>query len=472
MEQKRKNKDIFVLCISILLIIMVVAMSFFNPKVSEPKNKLTNDIEKLQLLSSAEKDISLDNQQDNPNKDNPITKENLEKKENVTKKESVTKKEEKKKNEKNDNNNEQSGGKPSEENQEYQDLAEDAYAESTLEIKNLIEEIGINDEEQIIYAKAITGAGKETLLQAINGIYSIYLSTQGTTIVQIKYKDNEGKIQTYIKKITYKRPEGSTPQKKQPIIHTNLTDQAVYTNNPLNFDIWVTNYRGKELAYNNMEVTINGSPANYVGEMGRQTYRVTLNTGANTIKIKVTDTYQYTVTKTYTVYYKSGKGKIKISLEAGVIGKKYLIKPTTMEIESGTSLAYTIVQFLENYGYDYIYSGSLDDGFYLSKVSKKNMIKGYKIPGSLIKKIEEDGLIFDKDNYENLNGLGEFDFCQGSGWMYSINGVYASYGLDKAYVQDGDTVRIRFTLAYGKDIGGFSVTGGSYGTLKDYGREW
>ena len=100
------------------------------------------------------------------------------------------------------------------------------------------------------------------------------------------------------------------------------------------------------------------------------------------------------------------------------------------------------------------------------------MIKGYKIPGSLIKKIEEDGLIFDKDNYENLNGLGEFDFCQGSGWMYSINGVYASYGLDKAYVQDGDTVRIRFTLAYGKDIGGFSVTGGSYGTLKDYGREW
>ena len=71
-----------------------------------------------------------------------------------------------------------------------------------------------------------------------------------------------------------------------------------------------------------------------------------------------------------------------------------------------------------------------------------------------------------------MDELGEFDFSQGSGWMYSINGIYSSYGLSKAHAQDGDIVRIRFTLAYGKDIGGYKAMGETYGQTKDYGKEW
>ena len=83
-----------------------------------------------------------------------------------------------------------------------------------------------------------------------------------------------------------------------------------------------------------------------------------------------------------------------------------------------------------------------------------------------------DRLLFDENGFESLDDLGEFDFCQGSGWMYSINGLYSSYGFNKAYVQDGDTVRIRFTLAYGKDIGGYETMAGTYGVLDSYGKEW
>ena len=39
-------------------------------------------------------------------------------------------------------------------------------------------------------------------------------------------------------------------------------------------------------------------------------------------------------------------------------------------------------------------------------------------------------------------------------------------------MQDGDEVRIRFTLAYGKDIGGFQAANMAYGKLEDYGKEW
>lgn len=296
------------------------------------------------------------------------------------------------------------------------------------------------------------------------------LSTQGATIIQIKYTDDDGNVKTFTKKITYKRPEGSTPEKKRPVINTNLKDQATYSNQTINFDVWVTNYRGKPLSYNNMEVTVNGRTADYVGEMDRQTYRVKLQTGANEIRIKVTDSYQYTVTKVFTVYYKSGSATITISLEAGTIGLTYLIEPQKMEVDDGTPLSDVIDEFLTANGCTYEFTGTLEDGFYLAKIRRSGLIEGYKIPQSLIQKLEEDGMVYNVNNYESLDTLGEFDFARRSGWMYSINGLYSSYGLSKAYVENGDVVRIRFTLAGGKDIGAGSMV--SEGNLKDYGREW
>ena len=352
----------------------------------------------------------------------------------------------------------------------YTDLPEDAFVEESLPVDDLLKEIGIDDADQIIYAKAVTGDGKSQILKLVNGAYSALLSTQGATIIQIKYTDDDGNVKTFTKKITYKRPEGSTPEKKRPVINTNLKDQATYSNQTINFDVWVTNYRGKPLSYNNMEVTVNGRTADYVGEMDRQTYRVKLQTGANEIRIKVTDSYQYTVTKVFTVYYKSGSATITISLEAGTIGLTYLIEPQKMEVDDGTPLSDVIDEFLTANGCTYEFTGTLEDGFYLAKIRRSGLIEGYKIPQSLIQKLEEDGMVYNVNNYESLDTLGEFDFARRSGWMYSINGLYSSYGLSKAYVENGDVVRIRFTLAGGKDIGAGSMV--SEGNLKDYGREW
>lgn len=356
--------------------------------------------------------------------------------------------------------------------QEYEDLPEDALVQQDLQLSDLMQEIGLDDPAQILSVRNITGIGSDTILQSINGVYAALLSTKGTTIIQIKYKDAEGDTQLYVKKINYVRPEGSTPVEKQPLIRTNLKENGIYNQETLNFDVWVTDYRGKALAYSDMEVTVNGVPADYIGEMSRQTYSTQLRSGANTISIKITDEYQYTVRKTCTVFYQTGKGRITISLEAGTIGIPYLIKPKEIDVESGVSLSHVLDEFLKAEGFTYSYTGDLDDGFYLAKIHKKNMIKGYKIPSDLAAKIKKDELLFDENGYESLSDLGEFDFCQGSGWMYSINDLYSSYGFNKAYVQDGDVVRIRFTLAYGKDIGGYETMAGTYGVLKSYGKEW
>ena len=52
--------------------------------------------------------------------------------------------------------------------------------------------------------------------------------------------------------------------------------------------------------------------------------------------------------------------------------------------------------------------------------------------------------------------------------MYSVNGVYKNYGFADYYPQDGDTVRVQFTLLLGEDLGGGgALGGGSTGSLLD-----
>lgn len=53
-----------------------------------------------------------------------------------------------------------------------------------------------------------------------------------------------------------------------------------------------------------------------------------------------------------------------------------------------------------------------------------------------------------------INGLGEFDAGDGSGWMYNINGSYPDRGASIIKLRNGDRMEWRYTLDLGKDIGG------------------
>ena len=486
------------LLILAILLTAATGILVMNTPLKAPEGTWNEDVYEVKAAVSSYPEVELEQVSENSNLMNPLTREAEDKQENLREKSEKAQQskddlsQDRKGSEShNDNSTEKSGDEKTEAKnpqesrdtagndntgsgfeQKYDDLPEDALVQQDLQVSDLMKEIGLDDPAQILSVRNITGFGSDTLLQSINGVYAALLSTKGTTIIQIKYKDAEGATQLYVKKINYVRPEGSTPAEKQPLIRTNLKENGIYNQETLNFDVWITDYRGKALAYSDMEVTVNGEPADYIGEMSRQTYSTQLRSGANTISVEITDEYQYTVRKEYTVFYQTGKGTITISLEAGTIGIPYLVRPKKIDVESGVSLSHVVDEFLKAEGFSYSYTGDLDDGFYLAKIHKKNMIKDYKIPSDLAGKIKKDELLFDETGYESLSNLGEFDFCQGSGWMYSINGLYSSYGFNKAYVQDGDVVRIRFTLAYGKDIGGYETMAGTYGVLESYGKEW
>lgn len=479
---KKANRRFWLIGLaSAILLIIFCAALFLNTGMQTPEYTWKEDVYTIRPAVSTYPDLELDAIAENTNLANPLTQEAEQRQQTAdeARGEDAEKNDTGRKpaegqgtSERDDPGTDPSGTDDPEFEEEYEDLPEDALVQQSIQVSDLMQEIGLDDPAQILYVRNITGIGSDSLLQSVNGAYAALLSTKGTTIIQVKYKDADGDTQLYIKKINYVRPEGSTPTEKQPLIRTNLKENGIYNQATLNFDVWVTNYRGKALAYSDMEVMVNGSPADYIGEMNRQTYSMQLRSGANTINIKITDEYQYTVRKTYTVFYQTGKGRITISLEAGTIGIPYLIKPKEIDVESGISLSHVLDEYLRSEGFTYTYTGDLNDGFYLAKIHKKNLIKGYKIPADLASKIRKDELLFDENGFESLDDLGEFDFCQGSGWMYSINGLYSSYGFNKAYVQDGDTVRIRFTLAYGKDIGGYETMAGTYGVLDSYGKEW
>lgn len=198
-------------------------------------------------------------------------------------------------------------------------------------------------------------------------------------------------------------------------------------------------------------------------------FTLSVEDGTNFIEVTAKDKDGNIATVSLTVYGEIASddepiGTITFSLEATTIGLGYIIPPQEIELYPNERGSKTIDRIFKKYGIDYEYTGDHENGFYLSVIKKPGLVTNPKIPDDLAELLERDFAYFDPNNYDP-NSLGEFDFTNGSGWMYSVNGHYPNVGFSNYYFKDGDVVRIRFTLALGKDIGG-----GPPGT--NYGKEW
>lgn len=226
----------------------------------------------------------------------------------------------------------------------------------------------------------------------------------------------------------------------------------------------------KRLYGDHITVDLNGATLEDSGEdEGVTCYRLKLMGGENRVKITVWDYEDRYVWNEYilnctTVADGEKTGSITLSVEASTIGLDDLISPRSVDIYQGLNLAGTAAQFLQDNGYEFANAGTLWDGFYLQYIIRSGITNGWLIPSDLEDAINEDGVMW--TNEVSADSLGEFDFTAQSGWIYSVNGQYPNFGMSECYPKDGDVVRIRFTLATGRDIGGGYVNGGG-----NYGRE-
>lgn len=360
--------------------------------------------------------------------------------------------------------------------------------QSTINIETDLTNQQVSSAELFFYATASSGGQtvplvatlNDEVLEATNDTYFDLLKPGKNTVVLSAKVDDDEERETYT--VYYQEPSeasGGTVKDDAhgPTIVTDLTNGAQVRGTIKNIMIWAKDASGQTLPASGVAVSVNGKTGQMIwADSEKISYRLKLSEGKNNVVIKAWDNEGRITTKTYTAYAKNideGKdiGTATISVEATTVGLGYLIKPTKVTIHEGEKASYVFDQLLRDKGYSYINSGTLDHDFYLAHILKDHLTANVHIPEDLAKLVKKHALYFDETRYSE-NKLGEFNFSNGSGWMYSINGDYPNYGLSDAYLLDGDVVRVRYTLFYGNDIGG-GVPGSNEGDNKnDWNKEW
>ena len=145
-----------------------------------------------------------------------------------------------------------------------------------------------------------------------------------------------------------------------------------------------------------------------------------------------------------------------ITVEAYTLGQGFLLEPTLYAKEDGKSVGAITVDLLQSKGITYQGSESYFSGFEFDDTLAPEY-PDYIDPSMF--GCEESG---DGDGY-----LSEFDYSTSSGWVFTINHWFSSYGADNTYpgteINDynsgepvvlGDVIRWHFTVAgWGADCG-------------------
>ena len=359
------------------------------------------------------------------------------------------------------------------------------------------EKVTVDSEQYRFWLQLIQSTGKEsidrvyvkdstatvTLTKESDGWYTVQMGREDRKLY-INYKDSLGQPKTYKYQLHFQRNAEDTPENRQPTISPEiemdgtiigLTDGLTLKNPDVILLVDGHSYTGKQLYSSNYTVSVNGmvvpAPVSQSGsKFGYSTYLS--NEGANTITITATDADGYSATRSWTVYYENGDITVTVSVEATTVGLGYLVYPTAVTVPGGTDAWSIVEKVLTENGYGISGSGS-----YLSAIQRSGICSGFFIDPELMELIMADGMDENGAGLDpqpfSMDSLGEFDFYRWSGWMYSYNGSYPGYGRNVCKPQDGSVIRVRYTLALGKDIGGFTSASGSYGVSSgNYYKEW
>ena len=323
----------------------------------------------------------------------------------------------------------------------------------------------------------LTGDGKNyeaTLCRNETNFITLYIKDGSTTLHEITYA---------LRYVAQKADEDNpTVGENPPVIVTNLEGVEQLSNRNFTLTVQATAYTGKSLYSGNIEVRLDGE--RITGPTGGPLYEYQLyfkdpevgDIVHHTVTIRAWDEEGNSAFYAYHFDYHfvdtGGEiGTAYIILDATTVGLGVLEEPYTYRIKQNVPASYAIMEMLTEYGYEFDYGGTPDIGFYLRRISRGGLMDYPDIPENLWNKVLQDNLTLTGQTYSD--SLGEFDYTQGSGWMYSVGGtVYAGKGLSNYFLNNGDTLYLRFTLAYGKDIGGHSSTGGSFGMLSTYCGKW
>ena len=269
---------------------------------------------------------------------------------------------------------------------------------------------------------------------------------------------------------------------KSPTIVSPFDEKTVFTNNRATLDVYAKDASGNKLSYSKVSVTVNGVAATINWDDHIKTsYNFVFEAGENTVIITATDG-NYHTTVTYTVICDmEAAATITVAIEAFTVGLGYIVEPYKLTLDEATltdmagiygyadaaemkeklSAAHCLDYTLYLHGLSMSYSGALEstwNGFYMSSISGIADTSCIEVPEVLLEVLEMNGYYVDP--YVSEDGtLCEFDVTWGSGWMYMMNNSFPNIPFCDYVPQDGDVLRVQFTLAYGADLGDWGFMG-------------
>lgn len=361
---------------------------------------------------------------------------------------------------------------------------------SDLTISTNLEDFEVVDVPEItFYARGLRGSKEvdmivtcegEELTSDENGNYTYSFTDKGKYTFFLQAIDGDDRTEPKGIDVDYSFVVGEDGEEIDPFKPTITSDLFEIVQNdvevPGKFSFYLSckDYKGNYITAENFKVFVNGEEIMYAHpNVEKTSYNASLVPGQNTIEIYVYDVNNnkvgfkcISVTSDPDLPADGEKivGTIHVSMEATTVGVANFFSET-VDIKEGENLAHTIEAIFKNYGMLSEYKGSIDDGYYLERIiTNYELISTPAIPGDLKEKLLEwdkgTGEVYHDKHLDNYS-LGEFDFTMGSGWMYMVNGEYPNLGFAQYYPKDGDDIRIRFTLAYGSDIGGAAAMGGN-----------
>ena len=359
-----------------------------------------------------------------------------------------------------------------------------------------------------------SGSGRTVTLGA-DGELTLLLKEgkTGENTFEIEAEDDAGNVFRFTINIPYKH-RGENNIK----IETNLTEgQEIINETKTNLTVraWSEDENGNVISYipangtdTKLIVKLDGEVLTYVSSSGRASefdlYPVNPEVGdtnTHTLRIYAEDALGNYGELTLTLKgqrresgQQIGKATIYVDMTALGLG---VVANLNYDVLADEPVSYVIAKAImgkdtgepfgaaeQTLGWAGRYAGTLDNGFYLQSLTTghtANALEGGKWPGSneaeilsaidarfgagtglatLWRCLYRNGL---NKSSGSGNSFGEMDYTSGSGWMYSVGGstYYPGQSMSNVYLQDGDVLIVRYTLAYGWDVGGGSPGYGS-----------
>ena len=136
-------------------------------------------------------------------------------------------------------------------------------------------------------------------------------------------------------------------------------------------------------------------------------------------------------------------GYFYLSMEKITIGQGYLVKPVKVPYCKGDNLGAALVRYY-NINKMYANTGYEKYGqFYLASIVDSGKLEA-EFPEYIKEYAEKNGIEF--RNPRESSSLGEFDYSQFSGWVFTVDNVHSPVGASGVTPKDGMVVRWAFTV--------------------------